>query len=431
MTVPSTTSYDEVPYPDRIHPATHPDRLAVVATLFGMSPAPPDRCRVLELGCAGGANLIALAQTLPGSRVVGIDITPGHIAAGQQKVRSLGLTNVELHAMSLVDVGEAFGRFDYILCHGVYSWVPAEIRDRLLAVCSANLMPQGIAYVSYNCYPGWHARGAAREMMRYRAGRFEDPRDRVRVAREFLRFLASSVREPQAGLGRMLADEADLLDGLPDGYVFHEHLDDVNHPVYFHEFVDHAAAHGLQYLWESYVGELGSELPPEVIRAVRGLGAGFIEQQQFIDFLTARQFRSSLLCHEGITLDRAIRLQRMTGFQVVGIARPCSASPDIGSTASELFRTSDGASMATNNPVFKAALTCLAERAPAAVSFGELCAATRNLMAATRIAQPIPDAQVPAFVADLLRRGALGRLVELHLVGNQGGQEPRSRNDSE
>jgi SAM-dependent methyltransferase len=417
MTVPSTTSYDEVPYADRVQPATHPDRLAVVATLYGMNPAPPDRCRVLELGCAGGANLIALAETLPGSRFVGIDLSPRQIAAGRQKVEALGLTNVELRAMSLVDIGEAFGRFDYILCHGVYSWVSAEVRDRILAVCSANLMPQGVAYVSYNCYPGWHARGAAREMMCYRACRFEDPRDRVREAREFLRFLASSVREPQAGLSRSLAEEADLLDRLPDDYLYHEHLDEVNHPVYFHQFVDHAAAHGLQYLWESYVGELGGDLPPEVIRAVRELASGLVEQQQYIDFLTGRRFRSSLLCHEGITLDRSMRPERMTRFQVVGIGRPCSASPDIGSTASEVFQTSKGASMATNNPVFKAALTCLAERAPAALSFSELCAATRDRMAATVIAQPVPDARVPAFVAHLVRRGALGGLIELHLGG--------------
>ena len=161
MTVPSTTSYDEVPYADRVHPATHPDLLAVVATLFGMSPARPDRCRVLELGCASGANLIALAETLPGSSFVGIDLSPRQVAVGRQKVRARGLTNVALHAMSLVDVGEALGLFDYVLCHGVYSWVPAEVRDRILAVCSSNLMPQGVAYVSYNCYPGWHARAGA------------------------------------------------------------------------------------------------------------------------------------------------------------------------------------------------------------------------------------------------------------------------------
>ena len=113
-------------------------------------------------------------------------------------------------------------------------------------------------------------RGAAREMMCYRARRFEDPRDRVREAREFLRFQASSVREPQACLSRILAEEADLLDRLPDDYLYHEHLDEVNQPVYFHQFVDHAAAHGLRYLWESYVGELGGDLPPRAVALAPG-----------------------------------------------------------------------------------------------------------------------------------------------------------------
>ena len=268
MTVPSTTSYDEVPYADRVHPATHPDLLAVVATLFGMSPARRIDAAFSSWAAPAAPTSSRSPRPCPG-RASSASISLRQVAVGRQKVPAGGSTNVALHAMSLVDVGEALGLFDYVLCHGVYSWVPAEVRDRILAVCSSNLMPQGVAYVSYNCYPGWHARAAAREMMCYRACRFEDPRDRVREAREFLRFLASSVREPQAGVGRNLAVEADLLDGLPDEYVLHDHLEAVNHPVYFHQFVDHAAAHGLQYLWESYVGELGPDLRPEVIRAVR------------------------------------------------------------------------------------------------------------------------------------------------------------------
>ena len=121
------------------------------------------------------------------------------------------------------------------------------------------------------------------------------PAHRVREAREFLRFVASSVREPQAGLGRILAEEADLLDGVPDDYLYHEHLDEVNHPVYFHQFVDHAAAHGLQYLWESKVGEPGGDLSPEAILRRGELASGLVEQQQYIDFLTGAG--SALACY--------------------------------------------------------------------------------------------------------------------------------------
>jgi hypothetical protein len=213
----------------------------------------------------------------------------------------------------------------------------------------------------------------------------------------------------------MLAEAAERLTGLPDDYVFHEYLEEVNHPVYFHEFVDHAAAHGLQYLWEAYVVEPGSDLRPEVIQAVRGLTPDLIGQHQYLDFLADRRFRSSLLCRGEIVLDRTIPPERMTSFQYVGVAVPDSGRPDIGSAGSEVFRTREGAGIATNHPVFKAALTCLAGRAPVALSFDELCAATRARLAGTAVAQPVPDQEVPRHIADLLRQGALARLVELHV----------------
>jgi hypothetical protein len=317
--------------------------------------------------------------------------------------------------MDLTHLGEELGQFDYILCHGVYSWVPAAVRDKIMAVCAASLRPQGIAYVSYNCYPGWRTKGAVRDLMRYHVGPTGDPRDRVRRAREILAFLTASVRDPQGRYGRMLAEEAERLAGLPDDYVFHEYLEGVNHPVYFHEFVDHAATHGLQYLWEAYVGELGSDLRPEVIQAVRGLTPDLIGQQQYIDYLTDRPFRSSLLCRAAIALDRTIPPERITAFQFVGAAAPDSDRPEIGSTKSEVFRTREGAGVETNHPVFKAALACLAGRAPEAFSFDELCGATRACLARTTLAQPVPDDEVPRHIAHLLRQGALARLVQLHV----------------
>jgi tRNA G46 methylase TrmB len=70
------TAYDEVLYPSYTHNQTHPDRLATIATLFGLTPAPVERCRVLELGCGNGSNLVPMAYGLPGSEFVGIDRWP-------------------------------------------------------------------------------------------------------------------------------------------------------------------------------------------------------------------------------------------------------------------------------------------------------------------------------------------------------------------
>jgi SAM-dependent methyltransferase len=416
MRAEAARSYDAVPYGDRVYPRTHPDLLATVATLFGMAPAAPEECRVLELGCAGGANLIAMAQALPGSRFVGIDLSARQVEWGRRRVQEKGLSNVELRRVSILDVGEDWGEFDYIVCHGVYSWVPEAVRDKILAICRANLAPRGVAYVSHNCYPGWHAWSTVRDMMAFHAQRSLEPAERVRLAREVLDFAKSSVAEPGGVFARILHEESSLLERVPDDYLYHEHLDEVNHPVYFREFVEHAERHGLQYLWEAHVGELGTSVRPEVRRAIRELSSDLIVQQQYLDFLIHNRFRCSLLCHEEIELDRAIPPERMTGFRFVGRARATSPRPEIGTTTIEVFRTPGGAGMATNNPVYKAALACVADASPRALTFDEVCAATRLRLSGVVMDEPVSDEHVPWFVADLLRQAAMLKMVWLRVA---------------
>src|SRR5262245_22544912 len=122
-----TTSYDELPYSSRAFPYTHPDRLAVWAVLLGMTPRPVGSCRVLELGCGMGANLMPMAEQLPGSQFLGIDLSTRQIAAGKQIAAELGLTNIDFQALDILELGPSLGEFDYIICHGVYSWVPEPV----------------------------------------------------------------------------------------------------------------------------------------------------------------------------------------------------------------------------------------------------------------------------------------------------------------
>src|SRR5262245_55529309 len=156
---PVKNSYDEVPYESHPFAQTHPDHLATVATLFGMRPAPVARCRVPELGCASGGNLIPMAEQLPQSQFLGVDLSARQVDDGRRVLGPLGLTNVELRHASILDVDDGYGPFDYVLCHGVYSWVPPAVQDKILDVCAHNLAPQGVGYISYNTYPGWHMRG--------------------------------------------------------------------------------------------------------------------------------------------------------------------------------------------------------------------------------------------------------------------------------
>jgi SAM-dependent methyltransferase len=300
--------YDAVPYVTFPRLKTHPDRLATVATLMGMSPAPVTGCRFLEIGCGDGSNLIPMAYALPGSRFVGIDLATEPIAAGQAMIGGLGLENILLATADLRNLGPDFGEFDYIVAHGVYSWVPPEVRDGLLRVSWERLAPGGVAFISYNAYPGRHLRQMMREMMLYHTRRAADGPSRIRGAREFLEMMLKG-RLLSPAWGELADQEIKALLGHNDPALFHDDLADRNDPVYFREFAEHACRHGLQYLGEADTHEM---FDPRDTLAF--LGDDTIEREQYLDFLRLRRFRQTLLCHQNVQLDRAVGPERMDGF---------------------------------------------------------------------------------------------------------------------
>ena len=136
-------------------------------------------------------------------------------------------SNIELRHASILDVDASYGEFDYIICHGVYAWVPREVQDKILSIYAEHLTPNGVGHVSYNTYPGWHFRGMVREMLVYHSSGFTDPPTRIAAAKAMLGFLAQSAGQ-ESPYGRILNAELDLLAKLPDYYLFHEHLEPDN-----------------------------------------------------------------------------------------------------------------------------------------------------------------------------------------------------------
>jgi methyltransferase-like protein/SAM-dependent methyltransferase len=407
MSTDAATSYDEIPYSSTPFYYTHPDNLAALATLHGMGPAPAERCRVLELGCGRGGNLIPMAQALPGSRFVGVDLSRGQIADGRSVVEALGLTNIRLLPLSILEVGEDFGVFDYVICHGVYSWVPAEVQDRILTVCGRNLAPHGVAYVSYNTYPGWHTRAVLREMLCFHVRPLPDPHLRLQAARAFLDFLDRAARDAPTAYGHLLREEIAAVRPQADSYLFHEHLEEVNSPLYFTQFVERAAARGLQYLEEAQPTPLPFLVPAEVQPVLRQLAPDVVAFEQYLDFLRGRTFRRTLLCHAGVPLKRPPDPDTLRRFHVTTRLRPKQApNPNAPADAAEEFATAKGTSMSTNNPFLRAALHKLYDAWPGSVPFDALWAAARSRGGGSDDSRLLSGPLLQCF---------LSNLVELHL----------------
>ena len=405
------SSYDEIPYHSRPHYATHPDCLATMGTLMGLHPAPADGCRLLELGCATGGNLIAMAVALPDSRFVGVDLSPRQIAAGAEIVQRLGLRNAELLACDLSAIDRNLGTFDYITCHGVYSWVPAEVQRRILEICGQQLNPQGVAYVSYNTYPGWHFRGLVKDMLRFHTLRFASPAEKLEQSRALLDFLAKSAPGQDRPYARVLQEEAGYFRTESDYYLFHEYLEEVNQPVYFHEFMERAAAHGLQYVGEAWHHTQLDNLPAELRETLQGVSANLIELEQYADFLRNRTFRRTLLCRADVPLHRSPTTETTLALSASALAWPLTSPPDVDSPAAVEFRTASGQSISTNIPVLKLLLWRLCEAWPDAVPARRLWEDVRPRLADSGTAVPV--ANEAALCAALLRCH-LSNVVALH-----------------
>lgn len=316
MTTADPTSYDEVPYPSLPSRRTHPCHLAAIARLRGLDPPPPERARVLELGCAAGGNLLPLAADFPDSTFIGVDASARQIADGERAIAATGLPNVRLLQLDLRDAGGDLGQFDYVVCHGVYSWVPRPVQDRILALARQLLTPMGIFFVSYNTYPGWHMRGVVREMMAYHVRGLDGATARIGQARALLDFLVRAAIPPSDAYRQLLRDEAAILKDRDDAYLYHEHLEDVNEPLYFHQFMDRAEVAGLGYIGDTDVSTLAgpAALGPEAAELLRQ--ASPVQREQYADFLQNRMFRGSLLCHREVAPPPRVDSLRLAGCGV-------------------------------------------------------------------------------------------------------------------
>ncbi len=77
----------------------------------------------LDAGCGGGRFVIAMGK-LGAKKVYGIDISGDAVAAGRERAKERGLTNVEFQKGSVLALPLSDALFDYVVCSGVIHHTP-------------------------------------------------------------------------------------------------------------------------------------------------------------------------------------------------------------------------------------------------------------------------------------------------------------------
>ena len=298
------TTYDEVRYSNYPYAQTHPDRLATVAALHGLSTPDPATARVLEIGCGAGGNLIAMATASPGISALGIDLAAAPIAEGQATIEAVGIDNVELRQGDISSLRDGqLGDFDFVVAHGVYAWIPEPVRDDLLAMVHSHLAADGLGYVSYNANPGGYMRRALADAGRWYAGETSGVREQAERAQELFRFVWENRAGTKDWWGSLLESQLPAFAEAPMYKLVHDDLGEHMSAVWFGDFAAHAAQHGLAYVGDA---DLTNLLPGRLPKAVAVDTEAFskgdrIAREQLIDILRCVFFRQSVLCRDSRT----------------------------------------------------------------------------------------------------------------------------------
>lgn len=376
--------YADLPYSDVVFGRSNPDRMAVLATLQGVKTTPVERARVLELGCGNGSNLISLASNLPGGQFLGVELNEAKANEAKARVADYGLQNVEIKHCPDFDLPAQLGEFDYIIANGIFSWISTELQEQIFQICQKHLAEKGLAFISYNTFPGWHFRGAVREMVQYYTNTIQEPQERLQQAGALIGFMCQGVNlmaqqteglpsdNGLKALDATLQEEVKQIGQAFDVQRMTEHLCAFNQPLYFHQFIERAGRHGLKYLAEADFGTmLVSNFPEPIQVAFSSVVNDLIRTEQYMDFLRNRSFRQTILCRVKLPVDRNLPPQNVTSLLIASPVRAAEDKSAVHTNQSMTFEYA-GAKFTSCDPLVKAAFQHLSEIWPKAEPFEQL-----------------------------------------------------------
>ncbi|WP_353572969.1 class I SAM-dependent methyltransferase [Candidatus Albibeggiatoa sp. nov. BB20] len=394
--------YDIVPYTENVYPQTHPYHLATLATLRGLNPPEIWNAKALELGCASGSNLIAMAQQMPKAQLIGIDYAQQQIDLAQQKLEFCQLDNVYFQQADILQLTEELGQFDYIIAHGLYSWIGDKERDYLMQLLPKLLSKNGIIYISYNILPGWQQDKSIRDLLFYHLEKVTDFGERVIQGKQFLKQLQLQLENRFDEHSLQFKKKLTHLIDLEDDYFAHEHLEPNNYTPYFHQFMQHAAQHQLQYVTDANIQFCQENYHfPDIYH----ISSDIIQQEQYMDGLKNRAYRESILCHADLALSAEIKVDQLEKLYFTAPLQRLQTE-DLFFAETSLVKThhADVVSL-VEQPFLKVLCHCLAESYPQTQSFSELIQSVEQQLSQSI---SIPEQEdIKQFLLDIYLQGHL------------------------
>ncbi len=400
-------SYDELPYDSLPVPDTQPDVLRAIARLHGFEAPAPERARILELGCAQGGNLIPLAWRWPDAQCVGVELSRVQAEAGARFVERLGVSNVRILHGDLAALPPDLGEFDYIIAHGVYSWVPPAVQQALLEACRQHLSPQGVACISFNVAAGWAALLPLHQALVERTSASLPAPERYRQALGVLTELEREWHDP------VLLKEIAFLKTAAPSYLFHEYLDAYNQPKDFNTFVSELDAHALRYVGEAGPRHAVVELENAWGLVPEGMTGRWLDAEAALDEAQATRFRRALVARDDAPCAQPPQPEAL-GELAFYADLASHDEIDLESACEQHFVNPAGLAFPVAQPAMKAALIALSTAYPNALAYPDLLAEARHLMSAFGVEAAFSE---PEF------REALFPLVMAHIVMPTAGQQ--------
>ncbi len=368
--------YDELPYRSFPIEWTAPERLALASLLHGGPRQPLDSYRVLELGCGDGANLLPMAYYRRHASFVGVDGARSQIDVAKSGKSASKLSNIEfIHSDFRTADHHLDGNFDYIIAHGIFSWVPHDVRDALLQLCAKRLRRGGLLYLNYNTKPGWNVRGMVREFLLAQTAGMTKLPIRAQQAQEVAAKVVSSLTVGEHPYSQLMVNEFQFVCDNHVSYVAHEYLASDNHPYWRSEFMALAQHHGLEYVADADFnyssGQISDDIVPQLVeQQITGRSL-----DDTVDFLCYRQLHTPILTRSPLTRCPP-SIEEFSNLLVASCLTACEQS----GTQNSMFQHPSGYQVEAKEEVIRTALEKLQPLWPRGLRIDRVFPDVRHVM---------------------------------------------------